>query len=333
MLEVEELVRLNRNTFRPRRRRLSGREVILQHLVVNQDTLVASTAQILDTDIQDSGGLRFEARGTGWVPAHQMEEVESSFDGGQSAAAAAAEEIAKLHRRIGSLEILLTDLTKKLEGQVPIASGDQAGAAAESGSVAHAETIVGDAEDPARAQVEAASDADADGEPNAAEETVAAPSVDFDPLKAPSDAALLDLVRGLVGDSVGMNRRDANSWKLETGECCYMAELIGDDATVLGALVMDLESTVRLAGGMLMEEDDDLDAQIEAKEPSEDIIDAAGEVLNTLTSAVNKTSGNAHVRAGALRPLVIEDDPWLECARGREDFSFSIGGCLAVLSR
>lgn len=327
-MEVEELVRINRNTFRPRRRRVQGREEILQHLTVNQGSLVAPTRQLLDANTGKQ--VRFEIRGPGWVPAPRTELVKEEvseerlreFD-------TVASQVGTLAKRVRELEALLETMTQKLAAlEARVASG---------ATVASASAEPAGAQEPGLADTQTVETAPV-GEPatddvQAVAASEAAPAPDFPPLQVPSSDAILDLVRGLAGDNVRMSKVAPGSFTLDTASAGYLACLKSDGGEVLGALIMDTEATIRLAGGMLMEDVEELDAQVEDGTPSDDVLDAAGEVLNTLTSAVNKTSGNAHVRAGALETLESSEQAWLTSARAREDFNFSVGGRLVVVCR
>ena len=76
-----------------------------------------------------------------------------------------------------------------------------------------------------------------------------------------------------------------------------------------------------------------LDPQLEEGAPSEDVLDAAGEVLNTLTSAVNKVRENFHVKVSALEVMHCDEIPWLSTCRGRQDYNVSSGGTISVVLR
>lgn len=313
-LELEQLVRINRNTFRPRRQRVKGAQAIVQHLLLHHSGLVHPTRQVLESP-QDEA-VRFELQGSGWVMAPLLEDVASAAPSAPAAAAlnpAIIQEITSLRSRVEHLERTVALLAEEL-AQRPL-SGEPAG-----------DAPGGDLGD------ELLADLGMGGEGEAVDAAPAEPAPDFPALKMPSLEAVADLVKGLVGDEVNMIRSEA-VWTLDGQQKSYLALLNGDGGEPIGALVMNLEATVRLAGGMLMEPKDELDAQVEDGAPSDDILDAAGEVLNTLTSAVNKVSGNAHVRAGRLEELNPETHAWLASPRVRQDFKCSLGGLVSIVGR
>lgn len=304
-LEVEELVRLNRNTFRPKRHRLLGRDAILHHLAINQGVLVGPTKRLLDGGLADES-FSYEVRGESWIPAPPKELVKTPRTGQEDASeeAAIVREILALRARVASLEGSLVGLPA---GAVVAKPGAAAAA--------------GEAVAPAAEAAEAAT----------APEAPPPEKLDFKPLNMPPPEAVLGKVQGLTDESVTVNKMDP-LWDFQDPPG-YLGLLHDDSGTVRGGLAMDLRATVRLAGAMLMEEEEDLVAQIEAGKPSDDVLDAASEVLNTLTSTVNKVSGNAHVKVDAVKSLSLEDDPWLKQTRSRLDFAVSVGGYITFLGR
>ena len=320
-LEVESLVRVTRNTFRPRRQRVTGADAIMQHLFLHDGPLVAATREVLE---QAAGQLesRFEVHGSGWVPAPLLEDVQLQAPTPPPEAmhrpqldTGVIQEIVTLGERLDRLEKSLSMLADEF-AQGITADGLETGAGAED-------------EDPELAgladSLMGGDDATAEPEPE--------PEPDFKALKMPQLDAVEDLIKGLAGDEIAVTLAESEGWAFDQVEKGYLAPLKDDKGEVVGILAMDLEATIRLAGGMLMEPKEELDSQVEDESPSEDIIDAAGEVLNTLTSSVNKVSGNTHVRSGGLEPLSVSSYPWLLRPRVRGDFRCSVGGRVVIIGR
>ncbi|MDD9942497.1 MAG: hypothetical protein OXU20_15770 [Myxococcales bacterium] len=317
-LEVEELIRVTRNTFRPKRQKVTGVDAIMQHLQLHQGPLAGATRAVFE---QAAGGLeaRFELRGGGWVPVPELESLPAqqsqSAVGSASAGmleGSARQEWDAMQQRIQHLERTVALLSEELANaamEMPPASADHEAA----------DEMAATGEEPQASSVE----------PEAEQE----PEPDFAALKVPQLDAVMDLVKGLAGDDVSLTPVDATEWDFEERGQGHLAVLKNDSGEVVGALLMDLEATIRLAGGMLMEPAEELDSQVEGQSPSEDILDAAGEVLNTLTSAVNKVSGNPHVRAGGLEVMDFEANPWMKKPRVRSDLKCNIGGTVVILGR
>lgn len=339
-LEVEELVRLNRNIFRPRRQRLSGRDAILQHLATNQDVLLQETQRLLDVHVGDDG-FRYEFRGTGWVPVPAKQLVEDAVkrQEREHKEGEMLAEVSELRDRVADLEgsvksiharleeLLAKGFVPPAEGGPPLAPQPQHDEAADAGELDAPLDLASAAVDEVASAPEAA-------EPEVvAEKPPPPPEPDFKAIQLPTTEVLDDMVKALVGDEVAIEASSSESWDLVEDNMGYLALLLDDAGEVKAAIVMNLEATVRLAGGMLMEEEETLNAQIAAGEPSEDVMDTAAEVLNTLTSAVNKIKGNPHVRVSELQAIDTSEHPWLCYSRRRDDFQVSIGGRLAVLAR
>ena len=82
-----------------------------------------------------------------------------------------------------------------------------------------------------------------------------------------------------------------------------------------------------------MESDEVVDSLLEEKVMSDEMLDAASEVCNTLTAAFNKVPGNPHLRAGKMQPLSDARSAELNNARKREDYRYSLGGRLSMIAR
>jgi hypothetical protein len=72
---------------------------------------------------------------------------------------------------------------------------------------------------------------------------------------------------------------------------------------------------------------------LEEKMMSDEMLDAASEVCNTLMSAFNKVSGNPHLRVGKLELMDATRLGWVRAARKIDDYRYSHGGRLAMAVR
>jgi hypothetical protein len=82
-----------------------------------------------------------------------------------------------------------------------------------------------------------------------------------------------------------------------------------------------------------MESEEMIASLLEEKVMSDEMLDAASEVCNTLTSSFNKVSGNPHLRAGKMQPLSEARLAELARARKRDDYRYSQGGRLSMIAR
>ena len=150
----------------------------------------------------------------------------------------------------------------------------------------------------------------------------------------PAMAVLSDLVKSLAGPDALLTATERVDWEqVATQQPVYCSPIQNHDAVEVGSMIFDLESALRMAGALLMESDDVVDALLEEKVMSDEMLDAASEVCNTLTSSFNKVSGNPHLRAGKMLPFNAARAAELAEARKRDDYRYSRGGHLSMIAR
>ena len=147
-------------------------------------------------------------------------------------------------------------------------------------------------------------------------------------------AVLSDLVKSLAGPDALLTATDRVNWEqISTQQPVYCAAIQNHNGEEAASMIFDLESALRMAGALLMETDEVVDALLEEKVMSDEMLDAASEVCNTLTSSFNKVSGNPHLRAGKMQPLNPARLADLPNARKRDDYRYSRGGHLSMIAR
>jgi hypothetical protein len=77
----------------------------------------------------------------------------------------------------------------------------------------------------------------------------------------------------------------------------------------------------------------DIEAQVSADQPGEDIVSAASDICNTLSGLVNDVRGNPTVRANPLTPLEADPPSWLDSPGVRLVCVHPGGGTVAFLAR
>jgi hypothetical protein len=150
----------------------------------------------------------------------------------------------------------------------------------------------------------------------------------------PSATALTDLIRGLAGPDTNLTACDRTDWAslAAGGTPVYFAVIQDNSGDEAGMMIFDLESALRLAGALLMESEEVIESLLEEKMMSDEMLDAASEVCNTLTSALNKVSGNAHVRSGKMQPFTDARAAQLATAAKRDDYRYNQGGRLSLVA-
>jgi hypothetical protein len=154
------------------------------------------------------------------------------------------------------------------------------------------------------------------------------------PITLPTLSALSDKVKSLAGPDASLQQAERADWlRLAEAGPVYLASIQKHDSSEVGAMILDIESALRLAGALLMESEEMVTSLLEEKMMSDEMLDAASEVCNTLMSAFNKVSGNPHLRVTKLVPFETVELGWLASARKIDDYRYSLGGRLAMVMR
>lgn len=154
------------------------------------------------------------------------------------------------------------------------------------------------------------------------------------PVMLPTAAALSDLVKSLAGAEAVLQSAERADWpKLAESGPVYAASFADHDGIVAGAMLLDIESALRLAGALLMESEEMVTSLLEENMMSDEMLDAASEVCNTLMSAFNKVGGNPHLRVSKLEAMDRGRLSWIATAGKIDDYRYSQGGRLAMAVR
>jgi hypothetical protein len=343
-LEFQQLVYNTPSLLRPRRFAVQGEQAILQQLreLSGHEPLARDTERLFARGALPEGS--YVVRDDRWFPEIRPEptvepEPQLTAAGVEGGGKNPLEELTK---RIAALETTVRGLQQVLEVNMrglteALASGRLAAPPAPPAAAAAA-ARAGAAEPAAASPATAATAAhgDLDGPddlPPAAAE--AAPEADERKvIGLPALSSLSDLVRSLAGPEAVLSTTERIDWKQVGAQqpvfCAVIQDNGGDEAA---SMIFDLESALRLAGALLMESEEMIASLLEEKVMSDEMLDAASEVCNTLTSSFNKVSGNPHLRAGKMQPLSEARLAELARARKRDDYRYSQGGRLSMIAR
>jgi hypothetical protein len=173
-------------------------------------------------------------------------------------------------------------------------------------------------------------------QPVAAAPTAAAASASANrkSISLPVATALTDLIRGLAGPEANLLPSDRTDWAglSASGTPVFFAVVQDHGGEEMGTMLFDLESALRMAGALLMESEEMIESLLEEKMMSDEMIDAASEVCNTLTSALNKVSGNPHLRSGKMQPFTEARAAQLATAAKRDDYRYNHGGRFSLVA-
>ncbi|MFW5740597.1 MAG: hypothetical protein ACOC1F_09545, partial [Myxococcota bacterium] len=116
-----------------------------------------------------------------------------------------------------------------------------------------------------------------------------------------------EVLRILIDDEISI---DSVPSTVEPSDKMFISDLLDDDDNLVGALMLDMRGANNLGGKLMMIPDGTIDEMIANREVSEETLDGASEVLNTLSSCVNKIRRNPHVRTTPARPWEPDQDGW-----------------------
>lgn len=338
-LEMEQLVYGGPTMLRPRRFEIRGQQAILQHLREqgDQDALAMEAERLFSEDL--SGTHTYIVRGSAWSPL--TPEIDLSPAEGPSARSAVEvgpvlEQLKRCEKRIAALELTVKELRIRLQ----VLSESAVSAPADHEHERERERDHGRERDHDRER-------DYDRESRGGEQpgfgagrpaiasypAVASPGASSKPaVGLPAATVLGDLVRSLAGPEASLMPLDDPSWEERNGPA-FCSILSNDSGEELGAVVLEFESAIRLAAALLMESAETVEIALQEQSMTEDLLDAASEVCNTIAASFNKVSGNPHLRAAKLTKLQDGGPGWLSAARGQVGYRHGQGGKLILLAR
>jgi hypothetical protein len=331
-LEFQQLVYNTPSLLRPRRFAVQGEQAILQQLreFSGHEPLARDAERLFSRGALPDG--TYVVRDGRWFPELRPDAM-AELDPPPSAAAQGPGRSAldELTKRIVALELTVGGLQKSLESALrgladagPRASGAPR-SARQADSLPARPSGRSQRSSAAPPPVRFTDPPDAEQEPLETETKA---------IGLPALATLSDLVKSLAGPDAVLMTTEWIDWVGVAAQqpvyCAVIQNNAGDEA---GSMILDLESALRMAGALLMEPDDMIEALIEEKTMSDDMLDAASEVCNTLMSSFNKVSGNPHLRAGKMQPFSPSRATELARARKRDDYRYSQGGQLSMIAR
>jgi hypothetical protein len=190
-----------------------------------------------------------------------------------------------------------------------------------------------DAEGPAAGDADERAYSDA-GQPGADDADDPARAETSDALRFPALGLITDALKQLCGHEIPLKEmRNAPSPWLDSPSRFHASWFVDDAGEMQGGVVCDLEAVARLGGAYLAMSQADIEAQVAAEHPGEDLVSAASDICNTLAGLVNDVRGNRPVRASPLSPLEAGPPPWLDSPGTRMVCMHPGGGTVAFVGR
>ncbi|MET0794191.1 MAG: hypothetical protein ABW061_21900 [Polyangiaceae bacterium] len=302
LLELVRFVSVDRNVFQPRTQRIEGSEAILQHLKRGDHApLAASTSQLM-RGLRPDEEHAFEAVDGEWV-AKAPEGHSQSLADGESVGPGVSSEVAELRAELLVLRVTherLRERVLRLESQV-VTFGDVKRSAP---SVSALGSLTLPKIELPRASPEPVLGVGRhawDASP-----AVEAPPVSIRPeprIKFPPASAINGCLRALIGDKVSVREKKLAVFAPIDGEPYWLSPLIDDDGVEAGMIVADLMATVTLGGQLMMLPPQELDEQRKNRTPSQDAIEAMGEVSNNLSATFNQLPDAIRLRVKPIEAL------------------------------
>ena len=341
VLELESLVPIGENVWRPSKFELRGSEEIIGWLRTSDEHqgLVPLTREILArTAPGGSSELVFDMRRTGWAQvtslsaaASQVLGRERGRDGLEERLQSAEADVSMLNGRLMSMESqmdALMQLVRSLsDGQVaPI---PRAPMPREVPHVLQTEPIQSS---PPKAHPAEHVASPPKPPVSAHEPTRRTPSVALPAMRAIDQA-----LKVLIGEKLAL--ADVPPKKaarmVESASRWALSLLRDDDANDVGCIVADLEGGVRLGGGMMMLSPGFIAEQIAHQAPSEEVVEAVSEIFNNICALFNSIKGNLHIRSTPAQFINTPEElpAWLPNAASRLGIEVVEGGWLVLASR
>jgi hypothetical protein len=154
------------------------------------------------------------------------------------------------------------------------------------------------------------------------------------PIRLPAVGVLVHVLKDLAGQEIPLKevKGAPADWRAAS-ERYFVSWLVDDENAEVGGILCDVEAVVRLGGALLMLPRSEIDAQVSAGAPNDDVKMATSEIFNNLSGPVNDVPGNPHVRAQPIAALAERVPEWLESARMRLVCAHPGGGKLALVGR
>lgn len=323
-LEVVRQVAVERNVYRPHTQRLEGSDVILGYLrrTAQFAALAHGAAELLGNSTPDSRS--YEVVNGEWVQSVLAPSYIDELKRQHRAAAQRSQHVQLLEVRAECVRLRhanahLTTRVDELQEQFK-----QLAALVE--ELKAREPVVIQAPPPV---IEAPLPEPVLPSP---QEPVDAEAAELPKLRLPRAQDFIRCIEQLIGSEVTA-KEVHTEFDVASGEKMYISPLIDDSERLVGAIVMDLRSTVFLGGTLLMVPEGELNTQVRTRAPSEDSVAASSEVCNALSGSLNNVPDNAHIRTKYLETLNPADYPWLRKPRVHMLLEDSLGGQVFIACR
>jgi hypothetical protein len=352
-LELTRLVALDGNVLEPRPQRLEGSDAILRHLrqSTGESTLAQSAAHLMRA-VRGDDDRAFVVLDGEWVPSSS--EAPSRYDAEAGLLARLADvrsELLLLRASHQRLRDRVAELEARLEGLSPddlprrsieplrteaIAREVVAPVLAPVATLMDAGALPGPAPDLTRQSPGAAPEPPPPVNPfrNVASVLGADDAPPANGIKLPDAAAVIASIGELFGGDPGLvpSTEPVPESALELA-ALYAGRFVDDDGKDLGVLLGELKLVAHIGGKLMGLPSTVIEEQAKTGILSEQVMLAMSEVVNTLSSTLNRLPGNAHVRGTPVETFPTDRLQWLGSARHSVALGRNRVGTLWLLAR
>jgi hypothetical protein len=298
-LETSELVRLDRDLYRPEKRRIDGTEAILAHLRSRGEGALMSAAERL-IRVSDVDGSAYEAHDGEWIQAERRHSSRRPSRGDHL-----AEEVAELRAELIFLRAAYSGLADR---------------------VRRAERAL--------AEPAAAAPAASRAQPAALQRDAAAAAAASSRIALPQAAAIVAGLRQLIG-STFMLEQVRESLPSDAAELSDLdsSVFVDDSGRECAALVANHRGTVECGGQLLGVAPELIEEQVRSGEAETELVLGMSEIVNNLSGLVTREANNPPLRAEPLTKASFGRMPWLYTPAAVLAFATPTGGRLWLVAR
>jgi len=352
ILELVRLVAVDRNVFQPKTQRLEGSDAVLQHLKRNVDnpSLAASASQLM-RGLRPDEERNFEAVDGDWVPTEPGARRDSSRPSAPPPGSSFSSDLAEMRAELLVLRASherLRERVVKLEAQLlagvvpprevlstaPTPAVGMRQASDVPRLDAFPATLIQGQAPRVTSEAPRAQSVSPEVSPSQAPRNRSAkPGADALTMMLPAADEVSACLRSLIGEQVVANERHPAQFSLADRGERWISRLIDDEGQEVGAVIADLQATTGLGGALLMLVDAEIQAQRDARAPTEDVLSAMSEVSNNLSGTINQQPDSVHVRVKPLEPLNPATLEWGRAPSSVLELELGGGGHLFLLAR
>ena len=142
----------------------------------------------------------------------------------------------------------------------------------------------------------------------------------------------LDAINACLTELVGEGSL-ITSTEVESLDKFFLCRITNDTEEELGALFADVRATLYLGGKLMMFPDTEVQKLVDDAAPTEDSVDAMGEVCSMLSKSFKEVPGNPEIVVKSMEKPAFGAVTWQKSAREQVHLETPMGGRLILLAK